>query len=386
MSDKILFVDDDPNLLAACERTLRKQFQLDTADGGKAGLEKIAARGPYAVIVSDRQMPLMDGIQFLSVVRQVAPETVRIMLTGNVDLEAAVRVVNEGNIFRFLIKPCPQEILAKALQDGLAQHRLVTAEKELLNQTLSGGIKLLTDILSAVDVKAFGRGERLRDLINELTAKLSLDNAWEIHLANMLAPIGYVTLPPETLVKTRGDRILSRPEEQLIAGLPETAARLLANIPRLDGVARIVRYHRKRFDGSGLPQDAVRGDALPAGARLLKILLDMQELQSDGQSPAHALNEMQQRRGWYDPNLLAVVRATVGGKDVAPSAARPNISVAVAELTVGMVLYSDLLTRDGTLVLSAGHRITPPSLQRIQNFAQLSGVKEPLFVEAPPGA
>ena len=383
MSDKILFVDDDTNLLASCERNLRKQFPLDTAEGGEAGLAKIAERGPYAVVVSDRQMPGMDGIQFLAAVRQRAPETVRIMLTGNVDLEHAVRVVNEGNIFRFLIKPCPHETIAKTVADGVAQHKLVIAEKELLNKTLSGSIKLLTDILSTVDAKSFGRSERLRELINESSRKLALDNAWEIHLAAMLSAIGYVTLPPETLVKARTDQMLSKVEEQLVASVPEIAARLLANIPRLEGVAKIVRYQNKRFDGTGYPQDTVRGDAIPPGARLLKILLDMQELQAEGMPLVKALNELQQRQGWYDVNLLAIVRGSVGGGAAEVSSAKPHVSVTIADLNVGMVLHSDLRTKDGTMVLAAGHQITQMSLQKIQNFDQLSGIKEPIFVEAP---
>src|ERR1022692_2024409 len=111
MSEKILFVDDDPNLLASCERSLRRHFQIETAEGGEAGLAKLASRGPYAVVVADRQMPRMDGIEFLGAVRKRAPDTVRIMLTGNADLEGAIRVVNEGNIFRFLTKPCPPDLL-----------------------------------------------------------------------------------------------------------------------------------------------------------------------------------------------------------------------------------------------------------------------------------
>ncbi len=86
MNGKILFVDDDANLLAACERNFRRQFRLDTAEGGEAGLKKLDAAGPYAVVVADRQMPGMDGIQFLSLVRQKAPDTVRLMLTGHADL------------------------------------------------------------------------------------------------------------------------------------------------------------------------------------------------------------------------------------------------------------------------------------------------------------
>jgi len=382
MSERILFVDDDTNLLASVERTFRRQFQLDTAEGGEAGLAKIAQRGPYAAVVSDRQMPGMDGIQFLAAARQRAPDTVRILLTGNVDLEAAVRVVNEGNIFRFLIKPCPTDILSKALEDALAIYRLATAEKELLNKTLSGSVKLLTEILSAVDARSFGRTEKLRTLINEVIQKVPMENAWEVHLAAMLAPIGNLTLPPETLIKANAGEMLSKVEEQLLDTMPETASRLLANIPRLHEVAKLVRYQNKHYDGSGFPPDSTQGEAIPAGARLLKILFDMIQLQSGGLVPLKALNEMQQRRGWYDSKLLAAVRASFGGVASAePDTTKPNISVTVADLTVGMVLYSDVRTKEGTLVLSAGHQISQMSLKKIQNFAELTGIKEPIFVE-----
>jgi len=382
MSEKILFVDDDANLLTSIERNFRRQFQLDTAEGGEAGLAKIAKSGPYAVVVSDRQMPQMDGIQFLSAVRQQAPDTVRIMLSGNVDLEHAVRVVNEGNIFRFLIKPCPQEILGKALEDALAQYRLINAEKDLLSKTLSGSIKLLTEILSTIDFKSFSRSDRLRATISEVIPKMTMEHAWEVHLAAMLAPIGYVALPPETIVKAREGHMMSKVEEQLIASVPEIAARLLANIPRLEGVSKIVRYQHKPFDGLGMPHDAVSGEAIPAGARLLKILTDMVQLQNTGMLPLKALGEMQGRQGWYDPKLLAAVRACFGGKETDVDASRATVSLTVRQLRVGMVLHSDVKTREGTLVLAAGHQISEMSLEKIQNFEQVSGIQEPIFVES----
>ncbi|HEY9510260.1 MAG TPA: HD domain-containing phosphohydrolase [Verrucomicrobiae bacterium] len=381
MSEKILFVDDDPNLLAACERSFRRRFQLDTAEGGEAGLAKIAERGPYAVVISDRQMPGMDGIQFLSQVRQRVPDTVRIMLTGNVDLEHAVRVVNEGSIFRFLIKPCPQEVLSKALEDGLAQFQLIQAEKELLNKTLSGSVKLLTDILSMVDVRSFGRTEKLRGMINEVVEKMSVTNPWELHVAAMLAPIGYVTLPAETMVKARASHALSKVEEQMVANVPEIAARLLNNIPRLEGVAKIVHYQNKRFDGTGFPPDDVKEEAIPVGARLLKILSDLAQLESEGALPLRALSEMQHRNGCYDPKLLAEVRACFGGPDANAEAVKETVAVMVRDLNVGMVLHTNVLTKDGTLVLAAGHQINEMSLEKIQNFEQLSGIQEPIFVE-----
>ena len=383
MTEKVLFVDDDPNLLASCERNFRRQFTVETAEGGEAALEKIAARGPFAVVVSDRQMPRMDGIQFLSLVRERAPDTVRIMLTGNADLEGAIKVVNEGNIFRFLTKPCSLEILGKAVEDALGQYRLVTAEKELLNKTLSGSIKLLTDILSMIDPQSFGRAQTLRDLITKVTKKFTADNAWEIPLAFMLAPIGNVTIPPELLIRARAGIGLTKVEEQMVAQLPETAARLLANVPRLEGVARIVRYQHKNYDGTGLPADPVKGESLPLGSRLLKILTDLGQLQTGDLNRSQALNEMQTRLGWYDQALLNAVRDYYGVGNAARNAARSCISISVCDLAPGMVLRSNIETKEGTLILCAGHHLTEMTLEKIKNFNLMSGIKEPLFVEAP---
>jgi len=383
MSEKILFVDDDANLLAACRRNLGRQFAIDTAEGGEAALAKLAKDGPYAVVVADRQMPGMDGIELLSKVWQQAPDTVRIMLTGNANLEAAIQVVNEGNIFRFLNKPCPAELLTKALHDGLTQHRLVTAEKELLNKTLGGSIKLLTDILSMVEPQSFGRAQTLRDTIATVTNKLNIPNAWEIHLAIMLGSIGYVTIPPATVVKARAGHPLSEAEEQMMLRVPETGARLLANIPRLEGVSRIVLYQNKCFDGSGFPQDSCSGDAIPLGSRLLKILLDLMQIQAEGKSQAKALGEMQDRGGRYDPALFSAVQVCLTGGGGGIKAPRLSLAVSLSGLVTGMVLRSNLETTDGTLLLSTGHEINQMTLEKIQNFARVFGIKEPIQVESP---
>jgi response regulator RpfG family c-di-GMP phosphodiesterase len=383
MNQKVLFVDDDQNLLASCERSFRRQFDVATATGGVAALQKMTEQGPFAVVVSDRQMPGMDGIQFLTLVRERAPDTVRIMLTGNADLEGAIKVVNEGNIFRFLTKPCPQDVLGKAVADALAQFQLVIAEKELLNKTLSGSIKLLTDILSMMEPQSFGRAETMRDIITSVTRKFKLENDWEIHLAVMLAPISYVTVPAETLLRARSGKVLSKVEEQILTALPETAGRLLSNIPRLEGVGRVVRYHHKQYDGGGFPQDAVKGEALPFGSRLLKILGDLSHLQAGGASRIKALDEMQSRFGWYDPLLLDAVRAYYGIASATRDNMRSSISIGISDLAAGMVLRSNIETKEGTLILSTGHHITEMTLEKIKNFARVSGIREPIFVEGP---
>ena len=224
----------------------------------------------------------------------------------------------------------------------------------------------------------------MRDIIGSVAKKFSAENEWEIPLAFMLAPIGHVTIPPDLLIRARAGSILSKVEEQIMSELPETAARLLANVPRLEGVARIVRYsHKHYYDGAGTPPDAVKGEALPLGARLLKILNDLVQLQSGDFSRLSALNEMSTRRGWYDPALLDAVREYYGAGLAARGAVRSNISISVKDLAPGMVLHSNIETKDGTPILRAGHHITEMTLEKVKNFESVYGIKEPLFVESP---
>jgi signal transduction histidine kinase len=130
MSEKILWVDDDENLLASYRRQLRNKFPVMTAAGGEQGLRIIGAEGPFAVIVSDFRMPGMDGVQFLSKAREAAPDSVRMLLTGYADLQTAIDAVNQGNIFRLLTKPCAPDVLLAALTAGITQYRLIISERE----------------------------------------------------------------------------------------------------------------------------------------------------------------------------------------------------------------------------------------------------------------
>ncbi len=119
LSRKILFVDDEKNILDGIRRQLYGQFEVDTALGGNEGLEKVIHNGPYAVVVSDLKMDDLDGMSFLKEVRHTCPDTVCVVLTGFADLEVAVQAVNEREIFRFLTKPCPPEQLRATLRDSL---------------------------------------------------------------------------------------------------------------------------------------------------------------------------------------------------------------------------------------------------------------------------
>lgn len=132
MADQILFVDDDECVLDAYERMLHKQFQVSKARGGPGGLATIQVFGPFAVVISDMRMPGMNGAEFLAQVRQMAPRTMRMLLTGHKDIDAAIEAVNEGRIFRYLTKPCRKDELVNAIEMAVAEYHAISAEKEVL--------------------------------------------------------------------------------------------------------------------------------------------------------------------------------------------------------------------------------------------------------------
>ena len=385
MSTKILCVDDEPNILSGYQRSLRKQFDIDIAPGGAEALAKIEESGPYAVLVTDMRMPGMDGVQFLKEAQEVAPDSVRIMLTGNADQQTAAAAVNEGRIFRFLNKPCSPEELAQALTAGLEQYRLITAEKELLEKTLGGTIKMLMEILAMVDPEMFGRAQTLRTQMRVLASalqaadKLPRAEIWPLELAALLAQVGSVTVPTFVLGKVRQGNALSEAEQRVWQRVPEVSYNLLRNIPRLGAVAQIVRYQHKHFDGGGAPDGPVFGELIPLGARMLKVLLDLSDIEAGKVARPAAFTLMQRQGKRYDPEIFALARQhLIVAAPAAPEA--PVVTISLKALTPGHVLAEDIRTTEGKVLLTAGRRLTDVLLERLHNYAAIADIQEPISV------
>lgn len=383
MSTKILLVDDDENILAGYQRTLRKQFSIDIASSGAKGLARLQAEGPYAVVVADMQMPNMNGVEFLKFAEAQSPDTVRVMLTGNADQKTSVDAVNEGHIFRFLNKPCGTETFTMTLDAALKQHHLIIAERELLENTLNGAVKVLTDVLSAVDSESFGRGRQVQGYARSFIQSFKMDEPWELEIAAMLSPIGRVTMPPAVLMKERTGLTLSSTEKDMLMRVPEVGAGLLEQIPRLGNVARIVRFQNKCFDGTGFPTIAPGGDAIPLGARILKVLSNIAERESRGVSKSAALRMMQHTVGIYDPNVLSAVGRFF---DVAPLEpdAKPmsSVTVRVQDLQAGQILAENIKTIDELLVVVAGTALSPMLVERLRNFRALETIPDCVMIRA----
>jgi response regulator RpfG family c-di-GMP phosphodiesterase len=377
---KVLIVDDDPHVLQAYKRQLRRQFEIDVADSGPHGLEALAASGPYAVIVSDMRMPQMNGVQFLAAAKTVAPDTLRIMLTGNADQQTAIDAVNNGQVFRFLCKPCLPDVLATTIELGVERYRLVTGERELLTKTLNGSVSLLTEVLSLVNPVAFGRATRVKGIVSRLCERLAVENAWEIELAAMLSHVGCVTVPEQVLTRFySGDR-LPQAELRILQGHPATGRSLVAKIPRLEGVAELIALQDRRYDNPGGTAGDVCGEEIPLGGRILKLALDFDALVFAGKTNEEALVEVRSRDGWYDPQLLTALAAILDTKYEVRL-------VSIEQLEPGMILDEHVLTDSGDVLLAAGQHVLSSTRERLRNFSKTSwGVREPIRVRCSIGA
>lgn len=364
---RVLCVDDEPLLLEALERILRADFEVDTAVGGEPALARLDAGSEYVAVVSDMRMPGMDGAALLSEFARRAPDTTRVLLTGHAEVDAAARAVNDGKIFRFLTKPCEAAVLRAVLRQAKEQHRLVRAEKELLERTLAGAVAVLTDVLGLTSPQLFTRTTAVRRIVRCLAEQLGLQNAWKLDMAAMLSWLGCVAVPQETLERYFNGQPPVRDDERLLASHPEVAWRLLSQIPRLDEVAEIVRRQQQ-------PPDAKASHEVRQGASILKLALEFDRRLLSGEPVAQVRMTMFANEGAHPPELLKLLR------DYTPEKEEITRSVKVGELRPGMTLVEEVRAGDGKVLVAKGFEVSHVLIERLKRFSEGVGVVEPLWV------
>jgi response regulator RpfG family c-di-GMP phosphodiesterase len=383
MDEKILFVDDDPNILAAYRRQFHGQFEIETASSGFTALEYLSNHGKIAVVIADYRMPGMDGIQFLRRAKEMAPDSVRMMLTGYAELGQAIDAVNEGSIFRFLTKPCPPEILSKALQSALAQYRLIHAEKELLEKTLSNSVRLLIEVLSLANPIAYSQMLRLRKIVHTITTNMQetrLDE-WMYKLAAMLSQIGCVALPRELLEKVAKGEALTDTEQNWYATHPLIGYKFLENIPRIGAIPLIIRDQQKNycdFQKDSQSKTILRQAEL--GAQILKVALDYDVIIHQGENHMQVINTMAEYTRKYNP---AVVQAL--GKEAILGDEFAAERIVVKNAILGMIANEDIYAKDGSIVVPKSQEFSLPVLERLQLMSRTVGIYEPFRVLLPEG-
>jgi len=379
----ILLVDDEENLVTGLKRQLRGQFDIATATSGQAALDIISNHDEFAVVVSDMRMPEMDGVELLGRIKKLSPLTVRMMLTGNADQDTAVRAINSGNIFHFFNKPCDAETLSRGINEGITHYRLVTAEKELIETTLVGSIKQLTEVITLARPREAQRVEMMRRWARKVARKLNLEKSWELDLAVMLGRIGLVGIPAAVLEKMDHNRRLEPSEQQLYDNIPMISADIIGHVPRLENVAKAVRYQAKNYDGSGFPEDGIAGDDIPLAARILSVLNGVIDITAGQDAGDLGFAHLRSLEGKFDPTILELteqVIAEMREETTSESGVWANEFLPVKLLRSGVTLADDLTFPDGHLILSKGTELSDAQVHRIKGIHATRKIAEPVNV------
>lgn len=377
MAEKFLFVDDEPHVLQSIKRQLRKRFELQTAEGGDAALRILKEEGPFAVIVSDMRMPGMNGIELLKKVKDIYPDIVRIMLTGNADQETAIEAVNTGQIFRFLNKPCPPSLFITSLALAQRQYKLQTAEKELLQKTLKGSVKVLSELLSLSNPVAFSSGLRCKGYVMQIAKILNLPNLWQYEVSALMSQIGCVTIPGEVLSKVYVGQELSEAEQNMYRTHPEVGAKLLEKIPRLENVSKIIALQQLRFDEYDEELNSHEFEEVLLGAQILKAAIAFDLLMFSGKSRGEAIHHMQHDDGTYNPKVIQPLN------ELKINMEERIVALNTSDVSIGMTAAENVMAKNGALIIPKGQTITWSIMKGLQNFSRQVGIIEPIKMIVP---
>ncbi|MGH8352719.1 MAG: HD domain-containing phosphohydrolase [Pseudomonas sp.] len=427
----LLLVDDEENILKSLRRVLRGEpYSLLTADGGEQALQVLQEQR-VDLVISDARMPGMDGASLLAEVQKRWPGCLRILLTGYSDITMTTKAINQGQIYRYISKPWDDNELRVIIRQALAlQHserererleRLTqeqnrhlqelnasleqrvqarTAELEqtadmldlayeelkrsyvtatevfasLVNQRIPREKQTNTQIIALV--RAYAEFHQLADALgNDLAMAAALYNVGKLTWNDQL-----LSSPSDTLYKQERDRYREYP------GLGEN---LLMTLEPLQDAARLIRHHQERWDGGGFP-DRLKGEAIPFGARLLKLAVDFIELQRGmilerRLSRDEALLLIKKYSGrLYDPQLCEQFIALC--TNLAPDLALADPSILAVDtrhLEAGMVLARNLHAENGMLLLNEGKPLTRLLIEKLVAFEATEGARYTLFVRKP---
>ncbi|MBI5585146.1 MAG: HD domain-containing protein [Deltaproteobacteria bacterium] len=340
---RVMFVDDDELLLYSWRRLFQGKYEVATAESGSQALEQLEQDGPCEVVISDFQMPCMDGAAFLEEVGSRYPDSIRIMLTGQALLETAMEAVNKGRVFRFLTKPCPRDLLDRAIRDSLHQHRLVQTEREYFalrewQKGLEGLAEALVRLVEFKDPYTAGHQRRVAQLAAAMARELGLpaEQVAQVELAASIHDLGKMYVPAEFLNKPGR---LNPPEFEIIKLHARIGYEILKPIRFGFPIHDIVVQHHERLDGSGYPA-GLRDGAISREARIIAVA-DVIEAISYHRPyrPAKgleaALEEIHGGRGIrYDPEAAAAVERLFTKKGFFFLAGKQETGAAVAEGSV----------------------------------------------------
>ena len=291
---RVLCVDDEPHVLESLRDALRRSFDVSVTMNGFAALRMLVDE-PYAAVVSDVRMPMLDGTRFLTLARQHAPDTTRIVLTGHASMTDVAAAVNAAEVFRLLVKPCGSKQLTAALQSAVEHGEALRRRRAAVEGDGRATVQALLGMAAAIDPKGPERAARVWQYAAELaTAAHVPDPTGDLELACEAILAGAAALPHAARSRLASAARLGRETAAELERLPELAVPYLRGVTALEPVADLLEAASHRFSAS----------RTPAASAVLRIALDYALLEGLEVPMDTALQQLRARRGRYSPDLL----------------------------------------------------------------------------------
>lgn len=411
---RLLVVDDEEIVLVALRETLvRAGYEVMTTGDATEALELLRLH-PFAVIITDQQMPRMTGLEFLAKAKEIQPDATRILITAVLNLSTVIESINKGEIYRFVIKPWLREEFLGAVESAVQRHCLVSGNSQLraaavvMDQRLTS-LKLELDEQISRFAAQEERIEQLRRKVEErlhrsvelcvrmmevfyptlatqarrvyelcrsmgAAAELSPEEQQALCIAGWLHDIGLLAVPRRLIRKwEQTPEALDDNERALIAEHPTVGDELVAFVEPDEAVQAAIRTHHERYDGKGYP-NKLGGDNLPWLGRLLAVAVAY----SDSNHEHAALVEMIRERSGtaFDPEAVLVFMRSLPKANVP----RKQREVSLAELRPGMVLAKGIYTASGILLVPGGHELSETYIHKLRNHHRISPIAQSLLV------
>ncbi|MCH8343996.1 MAG: response regulator [Planctomycetes bacterium] len=429
MSDAVLVVDDEPHILQAIKRLLRRDppvaNEIHLTGNGPAALE-ILAQHNIAVIICDQRMPGMTGAEVLAESAKIRPDTFRITLTGYTDLSAAQRSINDGKVHHFLLKPWDDEHLRAVVCEGVRAHQMIQNNRRLealtrkqkaeleewnrkleeqvhqrteelraqnadlldlqrrLEQSLRDTVAVMAGMLEAYSPSLGIHSKRVARLACQLTSQLDLDEAElrDLEFAAHLHDIGKISRITADGVSQA--RKAGGPRAHHHGRHPEAGYAILSRVGGFETIARAVRHQHERYDGSGYP-DGLIGGKIPLASRVIAVANGYDKAVFSSAQPTQVSREagrqalLEGQGTSFDPTLVTMLLEYLDniGADTAEDV---EIEVSPKQISDGMILSRDLHNIDGVLLLKAGTLLTKQLIERVRILSDVSLMLGPVFV------
>jgi response regulator RpfG family c-di-GMP phosphodiesterase len=413
-ADPVMIVDDEEIVLMTLRDTLvREGYNVVTSPHAVHAATMLQERA-FSVVMSDQQMPLVTGLEFLSQVKQIQPDATRILITGVVNLNTVIDAINKGEIYRFVVKPWLREELLVTVKNAVQRHELIRSNARLRASTLEmnneltrinraletqvavvAGQNKQLEILAAAQDKNFresvelcvktmqtfyptlgNQARRVFGLCHTMAQNIELtaEQRETLEISAWVHDIGLVGVPRQLIKRWEEAPLsLSPAERALVEHHPILGAELARFAYHLKDVSPTVRAHHERFDGTGYP-DGLRGEAIPWLARLLAVAVAYSESNFPGQIAAETITEG--ANSSFDPDAVRILLHGLP-KAVVPGKQR---EVNLDDLQPGMVLAQGIYTINGMLLIPDGQRLTAPYIDKLHNHNRINPISQTLLV------